>query len=301
MPAVSVVINLYNGRATLAEAIDSVLRQTFSDWELVVWDDASTDDGGAVVDQYDDKRIRYIRAEERVSLGQARQAAIAASSGEWIAFLDQDDVWLPRKLERQMELARNNPQLGMIYGRCVRFHPNGGERDYDQPHEYAALPEGDIFLTLFNESCYVAMSSAIFRRAAIDAIGGISQSIRIIPDYYLYTAVARRYGAAAVQEPVCRYRVSAGSASHRRAIAMHEEALRLMDMWRGEVEPAVLRECKRLHSTQIALAEMREPATFGRGLQRLVRDGSIWSQITRPFWFGFHWARRKLVKPRWKD
>jgi glycosyltransferase involved in cell wall biosynthesis len=300
MPAVSVVINLYNGRATLAEAIASVLGQTFGDWELVVWDDASSDGGSEIVAQFKDERIRYIGAEEHVPLGQARQAAIVATGGEWVAFLDQDDVWLPRKLERQMECARENPEAGLIYGRAVRFYPNGRERDYDQAHEYRPLPEGDIFTTLFTESCYIAMSSAMFRRAAIDAVGGVPESIRIIPDYYLYTAVARRYAAAAVQEPVCRYRVGAGSASQNSAIAMHEEALRLMEMWRGEVDPAVLAKCKRHHSTQMALAEMRGPATFSRGVRRLVADGSVMSQVARPFWFVFHLVRRNTLKPWWK-
>ncbi|HZD32632.1 MAG TPA: glycosyltransferase [Candidatus Angelobacter sp.] len=300
MPLISVIVNLYNGRATLAEAMDSVLAQTYSDWELLIWDDCSSDGSVEVARGYDDARIRYYRSDAQLALGQARQAAIDMAQGEWIAFLDQDDVWLPRKLEQQLALARERPEAALIYGRTVRFYPSGTERDYDQAHEYAPLPEGDIFGSLFGESCYIAMSSAMFRRSALPAVGGIPESIRIIPDYYLYTAVARRFPAVAVQEVVCRYRMHGTSTSQRSAIAVQEEALRMMDMWRGVVSTEALAKCRRHHSTQMALAEMCAPATFMQGLWRLMSQGSLWSQVVRPFWFVFHLARRTVVPPYWK-
>src|SRR5690242_13304217 len=101
MPQVSVIINVRDGASTLRAALDSVLGQTFRDWELIVWDDCSSDDSGSIVAGYRDPRIRYILSPEPVSLGRARQLAIEQASGEWIAFLDQDDIWLPRKLELQ--------------------------------------------------------------------------------------------------------------------------------------------------------------------------------------------------------
>ena len=119
-----------------------------------------------------------------VPLGTARNDAIRQASGEWIAFLDQDDVWLSPKLEKQIPLGSEG--VGLIYGRTVRFYPSGLERDYDQSHEYELLPEGDIFTQLFTKSCFIAMSSAVFRRSAIEAIGGIPDAIQIVPDYYLY-------------------------------------------------------------------------------------------------------------------
>ena len=129
------------------------------------------------------------------------------ASGEWLAFLDQDDIWLPGKLEKQMALADDG--VALIYGRTVRFYPGGLERDYDQRHEFEFLPEGDIFNQLFTDSCFIAMSSAVFRRAAVRSMGGIPDGIQIIPDYWLYVAVARRYRVRAVQEVVCRYRMHA--------------------------------------------------------------------------------------------
>jgi len=300
MPAVSVIVNLYNGKATLAETIESVLAQSFADWELLVWDDCSSDGGAEVVERYTDPRIRYFRSHVQIPLGQARQSAIEMTDGDWVAFLDQDDLWLPQKLERQLSVAERHPEAALIYGRTVRFYPNGSERDYDQAHEYALLPEGDIFLSLFQDSCYIAMSSAMFRRSALEAIGGIPSTIRIIPDYYLYLAVSQRFPVAAVQEVVCRYRMHRTNASQVTAVAVQEEALRLMNSYRDSVDGQLLANCKRQHSTQLALAEMRSKESFSRGLARLFTNGSPSSQLLRPFYFVFHLVRRTVALPEWK-
>ena len=124
MPLVSVIMNVRNGAATLREAIDSVLAQTFEDWELIVWDDRSTDDSAEIVADYRDPRIRYFLSPEDTSLGEARSDAIAHAQGEWLAFLDQDDVWLPHKL-RKTDGARADDGVGLIYGRTIRFYPSG--------------------------------------------------------------------------------------------------------------------------------------------------------------------------------
>jgi glycosyltransferase involved in cell wall biosynthesis len=300
MPLVTVIVNLYNGEATLAEAMESVLAQTFSDWELLIWDDCSTDGSPAIVRQMEDARISYVRNETRVPLGQARQSAIHLARGKWIAFLDQDDLWLPDKLERQLSVGREKPDAALIYGRTVRFYSGGNKRDYDQAHEYELLPEGEIFSSLFADSCYIAMSSAMFRRTAIESVGGIPASIMIIPDYYLYTAVARHFPAAAVQQVVCLYRMHPANTSENSAIAVHQEALRLMEMWRNDVPPKTLAKCKRHHSTQLALAEMKSRLTFFQGMRRIWTDGSPASQLVRPLYLVFHLVRRTLVPPYWK-
>ncbi len=298
MPLVSVIINVRNGATTLREAIDSVLQQTFQDWELVIWDDRSTDSSAAIVAQSCDPRIRYFLSPDDVPLGKARNDAIRQASGEWIAFLDQDDVWLPHKLERQMALASEG--VGLIYGRTVRFYPSGSERDYDFIHEYALLPEGDIFTQLFTKSCFIAMSSSMFRRSAINDIGGIPDTIQIVPDYYLYVAVANRYEVRAVQEVVCRYRMHLDSMSHTAAQAMHREALRMIESWTEDLHPSTLALCQKRHHTAIALEEMRSTGTRTIGLMRLLTKGSVESQLVRPFMFAFHVVRRNLRPPYWK-
>jgi glycosyltransferase involved in cell wall biosynthesis len=298
MPAVSVIMNVRNGAATLREAIDSVLAQTCDDWELIAWDDRSTDGSAAVIAEYRDPRIRYFLSTDDAPLGKARQDAIRHAAGEWIAFLDQDDIWLPAKLERQLALADGG--VGLIYGRTIRFYPTGLQRDYDQAHEYKLLPEGDIFTQLFTDSCFIAMSSAMFRRSAIEAIGGIPGEVRTIPDYYLYVAVARKFRTRAVQEPVCRYRMHPDSMSHNVAVEMHREVLWLIDRWADQLGPDTVALCRRRHCTLIAVEEMKSASSFATGLARLIRQGSVGSQLARPFAFVFHLVRRNMIPPYWR-
>ena len=298
MPLVSVIINVRNGASTLQEAVDSVMSQTFTDWELILWDDCSTDDSAQVAAQYSDLRIRYFLSPEETSLGKARDMAIRQARGEWVAFLDQDDLWMPRKLEMQMALASRD--TGIIYGRSVRFYSSGTVRDYDQAHEYKPLPVGNIFRQLFTEGCFIAMSSTVFRRSAIEEIGGIPAEISIVPDYYLYAAVAGRYPARAVQEVVCRYRMHDANMSRLTAIAMHQEALWLVEHWAGSLDPGTVARCRKRHCTAIALEEMRSRGTLVHGIFRLLTEGSVASQLKRPFLFPFHLLRRNVLAPNWK-
>jgi len=158
MPRVSIIMNVRNGASFLREALDSVMAQTFQDWELIVWDDRSTDESTKIVAEYHDPRIRYFLSPEETPLGEASNSAIRQAKGQWLAFLDQDDIWLPRKLQQQMALA--DDRAGIIYGRTIQFYLSGEERDYDYAHEFRPLPEGDIFTQLFADACFIAMSSA---------------------------------------------------------------------------------------------------------------------------------------------
>jgi glycosyltransferase involved in cell wall biosynthesis len=272
--------------------------QTFHDWELIVWDDRSSDDSAQIITEYKDPRIRYFLSQEETSLGKARRDAIRQATGAWLAFLDQDDIWLPRKLEMQMALA--DDRTGLIYGRTVRFYPSGLERDYDQTHEFTLLPEGDIFNQLFTDSCFIAMSSAVFRRAAVKAVG-IPDAVQIVPDYWLYVAVARRYRVRAVQEVVCRYRMHSANTSRLNAIKMNHEVLWLIDQWADELDPRTVALSRQRHCTAIALEEMRQPATAARGVARLFTQGSVAWQLARPFMFAFHIIRRNVRRPYWRS
>jgi glycosyltransferase involved in cell wall biosynthesis len=104
---VSVVINCYNGEKYLKQAIDSVLNQSFSDFELIFWDNQSTDNSASIVLSYDDNRIKYFFSDSHDILGMARNKAIEKSLGEFITFLDCDDYWLPNKLKSQIEIMNS--------------------------------------------------------------------------------------------------------------------------------------------------------------------------------------------------
>ena len=100
-PLVSIIMNCYNGEQYIKQAIDSIYGQTYSNWEVIFWDNASTDGSCHVASSYDSK-VKIFRSAINVSLGAARQKAIESAKGDWLAFLDVDDIWLPKKLELQL-------------------------------------------------------------------------------------------------------------------------------------------------------------------------------------------------------
>jgi glycosyltransferase involved in cell wall biosynthesis len=300
MPLVSVILNVRNGADFLREALDSVLAQSFTDWELIVWDDRSSDASAQIVAEYHDPRVHYYLAPEDTPLGRARDLAIRRAQGEWLAFIDQDDIWLPHKLEKQMALAA--PGVGLIYGRAVLFDSRRGNlRDYDYAHEFQPLPEGDIFAQLFRDACFIAMSSAVLRRTAVEEVGGVPENIQVVPDYYLYVAVTRRYKARAVQEVVCRYRIHPGSmsATPRHRQRLHSEPLAILAQWAGDIDPRMAAYRRMTYSTALALEEVRHPQTLLSGVWRLLTDGSLLWLISRPLVRLARSMRRKIRRPVW--
>jgi len=297
MPLVSVIMNIRNGAAFLREAMDSVMAQTFADWELIVWDDCSTDNSAAIVAEYKDPRVRYFLSPEETPLGKARDNAMRQARGEWLTFLDCDDLWTATKLEKQMALA--DERVGIIYGRTVLFWPNGRKRDYDQAHEFSQLPEGDIFSELFRSACFIS-GSAVLRRSAVEEIGGIPEYIEMTPDYYLYVAIARRYPARAVQEVVYWYRMHGSNMGLRNRREVHQEALVMIDQWAECLDPRIAAYRRMTHATGLAWEEMRSLASAGTGIRRLFSEGSVTWLMSRPFVNALRRMRRKLRRPLWQ-
>jgi len=297
MPRVSIIMNVYNGDATLRDALASVLAQTVDDWEIILWDDCSSDGSVSIAESLCDPRIRIYRATAKTSLGRARVRAIEQCRGEWLAFLDQDDVWMPDKLQRQLALAENDPAVGILYGRAVLFGPGIRERDYDHRHEFQPLPQGNIFRALFTDACYICMSSAMLRHSALDEIGPIAPEIDCIADYYLFVAVAHRYQARAVEDVVCRYRVHSGSMSFRKASTIQKEILWLINRWSAALDPVLLERRRQVHNTVLAVQEMSRPFTLPAGVVRLATHGCMSYLLSRPFVRLFRNVRRRVRRP----
>lgn len=126
-PKVSVIMNCLNSAQYLREAIDSVYNQTYQDWEIIFWDNCSTDNSADIAKSYGDK-LKYFRGEKTVALGQARNWAIKQVKGEYIAFLDCDDIWFPEKLTKQVDYLKNNSKTGLVFTDSILFGLKGKEK-----------------------------------------------------------------------------------------------------------------------------------------------------------------------------
>lgn len=121
MAVVSVVIPVYNGVAFLQESVGSILAQTYQDWELILVNDASTDDSANLIRSFDDQRIRCIDQAQNGGTARATNAGVDAATGKYVAFLDQDDIAIPQRLEKQVRLMNGNPRLSILGGQMLLF------------------------------------------------------------------------------------------------------------------------------------------------------------------------------------
>ena len=163
-PLVSVIMNCYNGEKYLSEAIDSIYTQTYNNWEIIFWDNASTDRSADIAKSYDSK-LRYFRGEETIPLGSARNKALEMCRGKFIAFLDCDDLWMPGKLEKQIPLFQD-PEVGLVFCDGVYFNEFGQSKIFYSSQPYAV---GWCFSMLLSQY-FLSMPTTVIRRSALDSL-----------------------------------------------------------------------------------------------------------------------------------
>lgn len=215
-PAISIVMPAFNAARQIGESIRSVLAQTFGDWELVIVNDGSTDDTGSVVGCFSDSRIRYL-SQDNGGQAAARNTGIRNSNGELIAFLDADDLWLPEKLERQIDVFRQT-DADVVYCDGYIFFDNG---EPERADFFAVVPghkEGATMLALLYQYNRIATLAAVVKRVAIEQAGLFDESRRFqnCEDYELWLRLARTgcsfYG---MPDKLMRYRRHAASTTYR--------------------------------------------------------------------------------------
>jgi glycosyltransferase involved in cell wall biosynthesis len=208
-PTVSVVIAAYNAARWIAETLDSVLAQTFRDFEVIVVDDGSTDQTSEVVAGYRD-RIRYLR-KENGGEPSARNVGIRATRGSYIAFVDADDLWLPEKLQLQMELLSRRPDLAWVYSDAIAFDGETGQELY-KISEGAKLCAGDILRPLLLCS-FIASPTPVIRRDVFEAVGYFDESpdLQIGEDWNMWLRIAAKHQVGLVTRPLARHRLHAAS------------------------------------------------------------------------------------------
>jgi len=197
MSTVSVIIPTFNRRDYLPIALNSVLAQTYRDYEIIVIDDGSSDDTREILTPYA-KSIRYFYQENRGIAG-ARNRGIGESRGACIALLDSDDYWLPRKLEHQIAYLKENPQWGMVATRCSSISADGRFRKQNRPGK-----SGWILTDLFRSN-FIRTSSAMITRECLDRVGCFDESLPECEEYDLWLRIARHYPIAFINEPLTVY------------------------------------------------------------------------------------------------
>ncbi len=203
-PETSIIMNCHNGEKFLKKAIDSILAQSYKKWELIFWDNRSTDKSKKIFKSFEDKRLRYFYTHKKVSLYESRNAACKKAKGDFIAFLDVDDIWFPNKLKLQVKKFRDK-SVGLVYGKFYKVN-NKNFFGKKQLITKKNLPVGFIIKPLL-QSYPVGLLTIMIRKSFLKKEKEIFRvKYNYLGDLDFVLRFSLKYKFEAVQEPVGMYR-----------------------------------------------------------------------------------------------
>lgn len=214
-PLVSVVMPSYNHARFIGRAIESVLSQSFSDFEFLIADDGSRDESANVIRSYKDKRIVFFENKENRGACVVHNDLLAAARGEYVALINSDDMWVEGKLEYQVNFMESNKGVGGHFGRASYIDEN------DNEIKKSSMPFGRVFdqdnrsqanwlRFFFDVSNCLCHPTSMIRRACYTEIGGYNNRFRQLPDYDMWIRFVKRYQLHIGEDPLIRFRVLPG-------------------------------------------------------------------------------------------
>jgi glycosyltransferase involved in cell wall biosynthesis len=251
---VSVILPTFNRETLLAEAIASVLGQTCRDWELIVVDDGSTDGTRAALDELTDARIRPLLLDRCGNIARVRNAGAAAARGQWLAFLDSDDRWLPRKLELQVAAIEAHPRCGWS---CtgVSYIDEHGRPTARRSQQSYTHHCGWILDKLLHYTAAATMSTLLVSTALFESVAGFDESFGSREDYDLALRLAERSEIHALPDALTELREHPGrtTTSTRRAELFRYNELAFRKAMARADSAAIRAICARQCAVQLAL------------------------------------------------
>ena len=253
-PKISVIMPVLNGERFIDQALQSVVDQTYTDLELVVIDDGSTDGTPVRVDSFRDRiQIAYVRHEARQGIARSVNDGLAHARGDFIAFLDHDDAWLPDFLQTQIDHLTRHPDVGMVHSDFQTIDTDGNVIEESvAARRGRQRPSGHVFPQLFIDSFIVA-NSVLVRRECFTRLGGFDESLHW-GDYHMWLRVALHYKVDYVDRVLTRYRqhdtqstrASAGDQTERPPVGLQALEM-ILDAYpeaRGLLEERAIRRRK---------------------------------------------------------
>jgi glycosyltransferase involved in cell wall biosynthesis len=238
MAKVSVIIPVFNSAATLRESIDSVLGQTFSDFEVIIVDDGSTDNSRTIISEQAARfpgRIRYLY-QANAGTAAARNAGIKEARGEYVALLDADDLWTPDKLQIQTSFMDDNPQYGFTYTETLVIDAHGTTIGHWKKRQRT-----ETFECLYEQN-FVYVLTVMIRKSCFDKVGLMDTNLQVSADYDLWLRLARHFSFKNIPLPLAKYRLHAGNISKNLHVRLRDNlALLEKPDISGHLKPSVRR------------------------------------------------------------
>ncbi len=235
MPQISVIMNCLNGEKYLPQALECLKKQTFQDFEIIFWDNGSTDASPDIAKAYGE-RLRFFQGRTTAPLGAARNLAIEKAQGTYIAFLDCDDLWRPEKLEKQIALMQANPLLGLVTTNTEIFD---GKKVLYRLFDQAMPARGKVFRELMQRQ-WISMSSAFASKAALDAVringqhnAWFDEKLNLCEEADLFYRIAHDYELDFVDEPLTVWRIHPGSTTFQKFDRFADETMAILERQRA--------------------------------------------------------------------
>lgn len=276
-------MNCYNGEKYIREAIDSVINQTYENWELIFWDNQSSDSSAKLFLEYDDCRLKYFYAQKHTELGDARVEAMSKAKGSWVGILDVDDIWCKEKLEYQVDIINKSlddgVELGLVYGKVLEINERGievGELSHTN-YKNKTLPNGMILKELLLKGNFIMSPSILFSMNAFKQIGGFPRGYLNASDYYISCAISSIYRVGVVDKYVAKYREHQNNLTLNQKVIAFEEQLMIFNKWVKYVDVNDLQKIKRIRelNVMIAFMEMKYKNNYIRGAKLILLHGSF--------------------------
>ncbi|AFY58142.1 glycosyl transferase [Rivularia sp. PCC 7116] len=269
MPIISVVVPAYNSQSTILETIDSVLGQTFSDFELIVINDGSTDNTLEILTSVKDTRLK-VYSYPNGGLPAARNRGIARASGEFISFIDADDLWTPDKLELQIQALQKNPSAGVAYSWTICMGNNGESFHPGVSESY----QGNVYANLLVGNFIASGSNVLLRKETIESAGYFDESLKSSEDWDYWLRLAPKWDFVVVPKPQIIYRLSSGAMSSNLDVMEKYQTLVLKRAF--ELAPAQLHHLKNrgfayiyLFMTRLYLSRANNAKVLKQATQKL--------------------------------
>ncbi len=248
MEKVSIVLPTYNRANSILRAVESVLSQTYPEFELLIIDDGSTDNTGQVISEIRDERVRYFEQPVNRGVSAARNEGIRLAAYDYIAFQDSDDFWLPDKLEKQMKVFTEKPEAGLVYCTLEGTRADGTRIVMPSPSMPMADKAGNIYERLLKGNI-IGAPAAVVRRACLEKVGIFDETLQCLEDWELFLRIAKEYEIGFVEEALLLADIHDGGVSshvggyfHTRClmVARHKEGLLHYGIFNQVVEQILL-------------------------------------------------------------
>ena len=207
-------MNCYNGEKYLQQALNSIEKQSYKNWELIFWDNRSTDNSKNIFRSFKNKKFKYYFSKKHTSLYKARNLAIKKSRGQFISFIDADDLWEKNKLKDQVKLFLRNKHVSLIYSNLWIQNENLKKRKLYWKKD---LPSGLIYKKIIKEYC-IGVITVMIKKNILPKKNAFDPKYSVIGDFDLFTRLAKKNKFMAVQAPLATYRIHGDNLSLKNRI-----------------------------------------------------------------------------------